>query len=90
VLNGISIPTVEFEIPITFDNFDPNFRRKSKLILIEIPYLPVIVQVARSPTYRPLPGASMPGVPSLIPFPHRQLLRAVAANLAQVSTGILM
>jgi hypothetical protein len=30
LLNGISIPTVEIEIPITFDNLDKKIRRKSK------------------------------------------------------------
>jgi hypothetical protein len=31
------IPTVEVEIPITFDNFDQLFRRMFKLISIGIP-----------------------------------------------------
>jgi hypothetical protein len=33
---SISIPTLEIEIPITFDKFDQTFRRKSELISIGI------------------------------------------------------
>jgi hypothetical protein len=34
---GISIPTVKIEIPISFDNFNQKWRRKSKLISIGNP-----------------------------------------------------